>query len=113
VATPPTQVSALSGVVAIAAAGEHYLALTSAGEVWAWGTITETPASSKGPLTNSSGPVRVTGLQPVAAIAASRSFDLVLQRDGTVCGWGDGEDAQLDPLKLSSSTPVRIKSWHM
>jgi len=68
----------LSGVVAIAAGPFYSMALTSAGEVVAWGEAPYVPA----------------GLSNVTAIAAGGSHWLALMQDGTVSAWGDNGAGQ-------------------
>jgi hypothetical protein len=67
----------LSNVTAVAAGGQHFLALMADGTVMAWGT-------------NVSGQTNVpAGLTNVVAIAGGNSFSMALRQDGTVVGWGD------------------------
>src|SRR5204863_8269787 len=67
----------LNGVVAIAAGGNHSLALKSDGTVVAWGG-------------NSSGQSTVPGgLNRVVSVAAGGPHSLALKSDGTVVTWGD------------------------
>jgi len=117
--TIPVQVAGLSGVSAIAAGGDHSLALTSAGTVWAWGN------NSQGQLGNGTSDsyfhpfaAPVSGLGKVTAIAAGASFSAALASDGSVSMWGDNTSGQLGdhnltcnvyaPTGCSSATPVRV-----
>jgi alpha-tubulin suppressor-like RCC1 family protein len=68
-------------VTAIAAGGEHSLALASDGTVWVLDTI----------------PLQVRGLEGVVAIGAGYNRDLALRADGTVWEWGN------------ALTPVQVK----
>jgi alpha-tubulin suppressor-like RCC1 family protein len=68
--------SGLRNVVAIAAGGEHSLALTAEGQVMAWGD-------------NHNGQTDVpSGLSNVVAIAAGATHNLALTADGQVVAWG-------------------------
>lgn len=95
------QVSGLSGVRAVAAGGNHSLALLGDGTVRAWGL------NSNGQLGNNStanavSPVTVVAssstsgaLCCVRSIAAGGFYSLALLEDGTVRGWGHNGEAQL------------------
>ncbi len=86
--TTPTQIAALSGVVAIAAGYDnHSLALKSDGTVWAWGS-NGNGALGNGANMDSSVPIQVSGLTGMVAIAAGYEFSLALKSDGTVWSWG-------------------------
>ena len=68
--------SGLSNVVAIAAGGDHSLALTAEGRVVAWGD-------------NDYGQTNVpSGLSNVVAIAAGEYHSLALTAEGRVVAWG-------------------------
>ncbi|MDB5052231.1 MAG: hypothetical protein JWM44_281, partial [Bacilli bacterium] len=72
----------LTSVVAIAAGGNHSLALKSDGTVAAWGD-------------NSQGQTTLpAGLTGVVAIAAGTYHSLALKSDGTVATWGDNSQGQ-------------------
>jgi hypothetical protein len=64
----PVPVSSLAGVVAVAGAGLHSLALKSDGTVWAWGDNGDGELGNGG-TTNSDVPVPVSSLTGVAAVA--------------------------------------------
>lgn len=69
---------------AIAAGGVHCLALTSAGNVVAWGN-------------NSSGQTNVPPIPvPVKTIAAGYSHSMALRTDGVIHAWGDNSYGQLN-----------------
>ena len=69
----PVAVEGLSGVTAIAAGGEHTLALLSNGTVMAWGN-NERGQLGNGSIKSSGAPVAVKGLTGVTAIAAGRQL---------------------------------------
>jgi alpha-tubulin suppressor-like RCC1 family protein len=111
----------LTEMLAIAAAGDHSLALKSDGTVWAWGG-NEAGQLGDGTTTNHFTPVQVVGpggvgfLTGVLAIAAgtralegSIAHSLALRSDGTVWAWGPNEYGQLgDETTTNSTTPVQV-----
>jgi len=101
----PTQVSGLSGVVAIAD-GDGYLAIKQDGTVWSWGSA----GDDLGPAT------AVAGLQGVTKIS-SAMFNLAIKTDGTPSGsawtWGHnyyclllGDGSCTEPRSTPGQVPV-------
>ncbi|MBN2128069.1 MAG: hypothetical protein JW741_01175, partial [Sedimentisphaerales bacterium] len=103
----------LTGMTAIAAGGEHSLALRNDGTVWAWGDHYQRRFGD-GTTTDPSAPVQVVDgaggfLTGVTAIAAGGQHSLVLRNDGTVRAWGDNYDGQLgDGTTNHHSAPVQV-----
>jgi alpha-tubulin suppressor-like RCC1 family protein len=105
----PVAVEGLTGVTAIAAGGNHSLALLSNGTVMAWGE-NESGQLGDGNTNESDAPVPVTGLTGVTAIAAGREYSLALRSGGTVVAWGAGERGQLgNDRTINSDVPVNVK----
>jgi alpha-tubulin suppressor-like RCC1 family protein len=90
----PGAVAGLSEVTAMAAGGEHSLALLANGTVRAWGNNSEGQLGN-GSTVNSKVPVIVSGLVNVVAIAAGKEHSLALLSNGTVMAWGSNEEGQL------------------
>jgi alpha-tubulin suppressor-like RCC1 family protein len=104
----PVAVSKLSGVIAVAAGGDHSLALLSNGTVEAWGSNAYGELGD-GSTTASSTPVAVSGLSGVTAIAAGGSHSLALLSNGTVEAWGQNNNGELgNGATADSSTPVAV-----
>ena len=113
--TTPVQVSGLgpgSGVVAIAAALVHSMALKADGTVLAWGTNSSGQLGD-GTLTPRLTPVQVSGLgdgSGVIAIAPHGAFSLALKSDGTVLAWGANASGQLGDGTTIGKGPL-FQSW--
>jgi len=112
----PVPVEGLKGVVtAIAAGGEHSLALLSNGTVMAWGE-NEHGELGDGNTSNSDVPVAVKGLKGVTAIAAGGEHSLALLSNGTLMAWGSNEYGQLgigaggeeEEIQAESDVPVAV-----
>ena len=104
-------VQGLTGVIAIAAGGEHSLALLGNGTVMAWGSNREGQLGT-GSTTASHVPVAVGGLTGVTAIAAGKQHSLALLASGTVMAWGANVEGQLGSgsKALKSTVPVAVKA---
>ncbi|MBP2329594.1 hypothetical protein JOF56_009979 [Kibdelosporangium banguiense] len=89
VLVPP---EAASGVVAIAAGGEHSLALKADGSVIGWGQVLVPPEAASG----------------VVAIAAGGEHSLALKADGSVIGWGYNDTRQVSVPPEAASGVVAI-----
>jgi alpha-tubulin suppressor-like RCC1 family protein len=93
----PTEIPGLSGVTAVAAAGNHGMALKE-GKVWTWG-VTQSGEEGNGisgtEHTAKFSPVEVEGLSEVAAIAAGGASDYALLTSGEIEAWGENNDGQL------------------
>ena len=105
----PGPVSALTELVAIAAGGNHNLALTVDESLWAWG-LNSSGELGDGTTTDRLTPVQITGLGPLKAIAAGNTHSLVLKADGTVWSWGLNTYGQLgDGTTTQRLTPVQVQ----
>jgi hypothetical protein len=94
--------SGLSGVVTVAAAYRHSLALKADGTVVAWGS-NYGPGESQVP----------SDLGGVIAIAAGTYHSLALKRDGTVMAWGSNADGETDvPGGLSGVVAIAAGAYH-
>jgi alpha-tubulin suppressor-like RCC1 family protein len=121
----PIRVTGLpSNVVAVAAGGDHSMALTSDGNVWVWGN-NQFGELGDGTTTRRPSPFQVPGLANVASIAIGYFHAAVVKRDGTVWTWGNNQFGQLgdgttterhSPGQVSAlgttSSKVALGDWH-
>ncbi|HLH23916.1 MAG TPA: hypothetical protein VK066_15440 [Chloroflexota bacterium] len=108
----PVQVTGLENVTFVAAGGDHSLAVTADGTVWAWGSNSSGQLGD-GTTIDRSAPVRVNGLinvpGGVEAVAAGLQYSLALKNDGTVWAWGTNEVGQLGNGTTDNQTaPVQV-----
>ncbi len=91
----------LANVVAVAAGGNHAVALNRIGTVIAWGD------------TNAGEVTVPPGLTNVVAIAGGFSHSLALKADGTIAGWGfSGYGAEEVPASLTDVVAIAAGSEH-
>jgi hypothetical protein len=104
-------VKGLTGVRAIAAGGEHSLALMANGAVMAWGGDESGQLGTGVAKPSSTVPVPVKGLTGVTAVSAGGQFSLALTNKGTVEAWGSDEFGQLGNVGFeeeSSDIPLQV-----
>lgn len=108
----PVNVSLPSGatVTAVAGGDAHSLALTSAGDVLAWGSNSSGQLGD-GTTTNRSTPVAVSlpGGTTVTALAGGDAHGLAVASGGAATAWGDNSFGQLgDGTSTDRATPVPV-----
>ena len=115
--------AAQSGVTAIAAGGQHTVALKSDGTIVTWGNnaygqVTGTPAIAA-PVSIIANPVKLRGqvLSGVKTIAAGAVHTVALNNDGSVVAWGQIYDGThyvppTVPAGLSGVTMVAAGGGH-
>jgi len=102
-------VKIMDDVTAVAAGGNHSLAIKNDGTLWAWG------ANEKGQLGDGTveykkaKPVKI--MDDVKDIAAGSEHSLALKNDGSLWAWGSNWGGQVgDGTKNDTSVPVQIMS---
>ncbi len=95
----------LIGVVAVAAGGDHNLALKADGRVVAWGSYYTGQGNGYAAATVP------LDLPKATAIAAGFSHSLALASDGTVAAWGSGFQASVPP-SLTNVVAVGAGAYH-
>ncbi|HTZ87540.1 MAG TPA: hypothetical protein VMB05_12805 [Solirubrobacteraceae bacterium] len=93
-AKTPVTVEGLSNVAAIAAGGDHSLALLKDGTVMAWGN-NESGELGDDSKEESFVPVPVVGIKTAIAIAANEESSMALLENGEVVTWGANSEGQL------------------
>jgi alpha-tubulin suppressor-like RCC1 family protein len=107
----PVRVSNFSAAVAIAAGGEHNLALRADGTVWAWGYNGYGQLGTGSTGGYSAVPVQVSNLTGVVSVAAGYGFSFARRSDGTVWAWGRNESGQLgNGTNADSNVPVMVSN---
>ena len=93
-------------VGAVDAGGSHSVAVTGAGQAWAWG---KNDQGQVGDGTNATRYAPVPILSGVRAISAGTAHTLAAMSDGTVRAWGDNARGQLG--NGSARTPGRLSPF--
>lgn len=102
-------------VVAIAAGGEHTLALGAEGELFGWGSNASGQLGVAG-IPNSTTPVRINSDGPLAGlvithIRAGLNHSLVSTADGRIFAWGANASGQLgDGTIIQRAVPAEVES---
>jgi hypothetical protein len=104
----PIQVNAIANVTAIAASGNHTVALKSDGTAWVWGDNSQGELGIGYHGSNTNLPVQMHGLTNVKAIAAGYNQTHVVKTDGTVWGCGYNQYGALgNGTGISTNLPVQ------
>ncbi len=104
----PIQVTGLSGIIKIAAAGYHSLALKSDGTVHCWGENAFGDLGN-GTTTTPTSAVQTTGLTGITDIAGGDDHSVALKNNGTVWGWGDNMYGEVgDGTTTNRNVPVQV-----
>jgi alpha-tubulin suppressor-like RCC1 family protein len=104
-------VAALQDVTSVAVGLRHSCALVpSPGTVWCWGSNAsrQIGQAAVGPMTSTSYPQVVTGLERVVAIAAGNDHTCARGDDGAVRCWGANNHGQLGTGQQSQSAAVQL-----
>jgi len=106
-------VPGLPTILAVAAGGQHCVALATDGSVWTWG-YNYSGALGRGiPQAERhrvDPPARLEGLGQAVAVAAAGNHSFALLTDGTVMAWGDNGDGRLgDGTTTGRISPVRVE----
>ncbi len=114
--TTPTQIGTDTDWAAVAAGGNHVIALKTNGTLWAWGTNVygELGNGAPGPTAYSSVPVQIGTAMDWKTIAVGDMHSLAIKTNGTLWAWGINTYGQLgdgcSPLSAcaSKATPTQV-----
>lgn len=99
-----------SNITAVAAGGDHSMALTSDGNIWVWGNNTFGELGD-GTTTQRRSPVQVPGFTNAASIAVGYFHAAAIKRDGTLWTWGNNQFGELgDGTTTERHSPVQVAS---
>jgi alpha-tubulin suppressor-like RCC1 family protein len=108
----PTQVTTLSNIVAIAAGDSQSFAVTSGGQVYAWGANGNSRLGDGG--TSQRDSPYLLGLSNIVSIAAGQAHTLALTSGGRVYGWGANSNGQLGIAATATvATATLIPNLHV
>lgn len=106
--TAAAQVAGISDVVSLAYGAGHWVAATSEGSVWTWGS-NEAGQLGDGTTDYRSSPAQVAGIADVIQVAAGSSYSLALKSAGTVWAWGSNALGCLgDGTTTNRTAPVEV-----
>jgi alpha-tubulin suppressor-like RCC1 family protein len=109
----PVRVANLTGVQAIAAGGDHSLALMESGRIKSWGNNNqgELGNGDHGDSADRSTPGSVIGLENVRSISGGGYHSLAVLESGRARAWGDNSSGQLGNGNTGTDTdvPVAVK----
>jgi alpha-tubulin suppressor-like RCC1 family protein len=107
--TTAVAVSTLTNVTAIAAGANHALALTSDGNLWAWGANADGQLGDGNAPTIRRAPAPIAGLSSIAHVGAGFNHSVAVTVNGVVFSWGKNADGQLgDGADWPRSVPSPI-----
>ena len=104
----PVQVGSLTNWLNISAGNYHMLAVTTTGELYAWGN-NNSGRLGLGNTTNYSSPKQVGALTTWLNVSAGTYFNLAIKTDGTLWSWGQNGYGQLGlGNRTSYSSPKQV-----
>jgi len=93
---------------AVSSAGDHVLAVTTGGTLWAWG-LNESGQVGDGTTQFRDQPVQIGSASIWSEVSASNGFSLALRTDGSLWAWGANYYSQLgDGTTLNRLVPSRV-----
>jgi len=106
----PQQISSLSGIISVAASGNHALAADSSGNVWAWGADDQSQGGDGG-TTDLLVPTQISGLSNIISVYAGQFQGFAVDNSGNLYAWGDNSNGQLgDGTTTNQIIPEAVTS---
>jgi hypothetical protein len=102
----PTQLTGFPSIAAISTHWQTTLAVSTTGEVWAYGF--RAAVAADGRLLESLTPVKVPGLTNVASVAAGSDYHLAIRVDGSVWDWGETLTGRRLPSAIPGLSNIRF-----
>lgn len=106
----PTQITGLSGMVAVVRGYDHSMALSNSGAVWAWGD-NSVGQIGDGTEEDRDIPVMISGLSDIVMISAGSKSSYALDSQGNLWAWGRNSYGNLGQGTEDSdahSSPVQV-----
>lgn len=109
--TTPTMISGLSNVTSLSGTGDGAYALTSSGQVYAWGYGGGGALGQGTTNTNAVSPVLVPGLSNITAVGSVEDGGYAVSSNGQIYSWGTNTNGDLaEGSATTSASPVTITS---
>lgn len=104
----PVQVGALTNWAQVSSKGVTRAAITTGGQLYAWGRNTYSAVGDNTTI-NRSSPVQIGALTTWAKVEAGNYISFAVKTDGTLWAWGSNGNGQLgDSTTVSRSSPVQV-----
>ena len=106
----PVRIGTATNWRSVSAGGDHTVAITTTGELWAWGN-NRSGQLGIGTTIYRNIPTRIGTETNWASVSASGNHTIAIRTDGTLWAWGDNSFGQLGDGTIgwfNSSTPTQI-----
>jgi alpha-tubulin suppressor-like RCC1 family protein len=91
----PTQVGSATNWAKVSTRFSHVLAITTTGQLWAWGTNTNGQLGRGNTTTPQTSPTQIGSLTNWQEIAAGNNHSLAINSSGELLAWGQNTNGQL------------------
>jgi alpha-tubulin suppressor-like RCC1 family protein len=109
--TTATQIGSATNWLQVSAGNSHSLAITTNGELWAWGLNTSGQLGRGNTTSPQTSPTRIGSATNWASVSAGTNYSLAVTTNGELWGWGLNTNGQLgDGTTTQRTSPTRIGS---